>query len=140
MARSSPPARIDVLIESPRFSFIKRDDAGAIALISPLPCPINYGSVPGTRSGDGARVDAIVLGERKPRGLLPQQTVVAVVHFIDAGEDDPKWVCSERELSKRDRAELESFFRLYTLIKRALNRAMGKRGTTRFDGVEQLTT
>ena len=133
-----PPARVDVQIDAPRFSFIKRDDRGAIDFVSPLPCPFNYGSVPGTRSGDGDRIDALVLGARRPRGLVRRLPVVAIAHFTDAGELDPKWICAARPLGLGAYLQVDAFFRLYALAKRALNRARGKTGETRYDGIELL--
>jgi inorganic pyrophosphatase len=59
---------LDVVIEVPLGSFIKRRDDGRVDFVSPVPCPFNYGSVPDTLSGDGDRVDAVVLGPRLPRG------------------------------------------------------------------------
>jgi inorganic pyrophosphatase len=134
-----PPARVDVEIDTPRFSFVKRDDGGAIDFVSPLPSPFNYGSVPGTRSGDGDRQDAIVLGRRLSRGLRRDLPVVAIAHFTDAGAPDPKWICSHRPLDATDHAQLEAFFRVYVLMKRAINAARGKRGETRYDGIELCT-
>jgi inorganic pyrophosphatase len=134
--RFPPPARVDVAIDTPRFSLIKRDDGGAIDFVSPLPSPFNYGSVPGTRSGDGDRQDAIVLGRRLPRGLVRDLPVVAIAHFVDAGALDPKWICSRKPLDSADHAQLEAFFRLYVLMKRAINAARRKRGETRYDGIE----
>jgi len=133
-----PPARVDVQIDAPRFSFLKRDDRGAIDFVSPLPCPFNYGSVPGTRSGDGDRIDALVLGARKPRGLVRQLPVVAIVHFTDAGELDPKWICAAGPLDLVAHVQVDAFFRVYAVAKRALNRARGKSGETRYDGIELL--
>ena len=134
-----PPARVDVAIDTPRFSFLKRNDLGAIDFVSPLPSPFNYGSVPGTRSGDGDRQDAIVLGRRLPRGLVHDVPVVAIAHFVDAGAKDPKWICSRRPLAAIDHAELEAFFRVYVLMKRAINAARGRTGETRYDGLELCT-
>jgi inorganic pyrophosphatase len=37
---------VDVVIEVPRGSFIKRGSTGHVDFISPLPCPFNYGSRP----------------------------------------------------------------------------------------------
>ncbi|MDH3832481.1 MAG: hypothetical protein OEU48_12475, partial [Gammaproteobacteria bacterium] len=37
--------RLDVIIEIPRGSFLKRGSSGELDFISPLPCPYNYGSV-----------------------------------------------------------------------------------------------
>ena len=134
-----PPARVDVEIDTPRFSFVKRDDAGAIDFVSPLPCPFNYGSVPGTRSGDGDRVDALVLGRRRARGLVRQIPVVAIAHFVDAGKSDPKWICAARPLDLAGHTQVDAFFRAYALAKRALNRARGKAGETRYDGIQILS-
>jgi inorganic pyrophosphatase len=134
-----PPARVDIVIDAPRFSFVKRDDGGGIDLVSPLPCPFNYGSVPGTRSGDGERIDALLLGRRRARGRVRDVPVVAIVHFIDAGQLDPKWVCSARPLDLAGHTQIDAFFHLYALAKRTLNRVRGKRGETRYDGIELLT-
>jgi inorganic pyrophosphatase len=133
-----PPEYTDVQIDAPRFSFIKRDDSGAIDFVSPLPCPFNYGSVPGTRSGDGDRIDALVLGPRRPRGVLRQLPVVAIAHFIDAGELDPKWICAARPLDLAGQLQLNAFFRVYAVAKRVLNRSRGKKGETSYGGIELL--
>jgi len=130
------PQDAEVVVESPRFSHVKRRDDGAIDFVSPLPCPFNYGSVPGTCSGDGERVDAVVLGARLPRRHRRRFPVRGVVRFVDAGQRDPKWVCKERALSARDLIELELFFRGYALAKRLLNRLRGRRGPTRYEGLD----
>jgi inorganic pyrophosphatase len=129
------PTHAEVAIDSPRFSCVKRRDDGRVDFVSPLPCPFNYGSVPGTISGDGDRIDAVVLGPRLPRHCLRTFSVLGVVRFVDAGQDDPKWVCADRPLRALDRAQLEAFFRVYALAKRVLNRARGRSGATRYDGL-----
>jgi inorganic pyrophosphatase len=43
---SPEPPEVEVVIEVPRGSFLKRRSTGHIDFISPLPCPFNYGSVP----------------------------------------------------------------------------------------------
>lgn len=125
-----------MVIEVPRGGFIKRTDVGGIDYVSPFPCPFNYGSVPGTRSGDGDRLDAVVLGRRLPRGARVRMRVVGIVRFIDAGQDDPKYVCAEGDPSLREVASVTCFFRAYALLKGALNRVRGKHGPTRFDGLQ----
>ena len=127
---------IEVVIEVPLGSFIKRRDDGAIDFVSPVPCPFNYGSVPDTRSGDGDRLDAVVLGPRLGRGARVRVNVVARVGFTDAGQDDPKLICSDRPLGRLDRAKITAFFTLYARAKALLNRARGKTGPTRFDGID----
>lgn len=130
-----PAGPVLVVIETPRFSPVKRRDDGSIDFVSPLPSPFNYGSVPGTRSGDGDRIDAIVLGPRLPAHTRVRLPVVAVADFVDAGQPDPKWICAARALRPRDRLELELFFRVYSRAKRALNRARGRRGATHYAGL-----
>lgn len=130
------PRDAEVVVDLPRFSHVKRRDDGVIDFVSPLPCPFNYGSVPGTRSGDGDRIDAIVLGPRLPRGSRASLRVLGVVRFVDAGVDDPKWICCSGPLRPRDRLLLVAFFRLYALAKRVLNLLRGRKGPTRYDGIE----
>src|SRR6185295_8056037 len=101
------------MVEVPRGSFIKRRDDGGIDFVSPVPCPFNYGSVPGTRSGDGDRIDALVLGPRLARGARVRVMVVGRVRFTDAGQDDPKLIGSGRPLGRVDRAKIVAFFALY---------------------------
>jgi inorganic pyrophosphatase len=130
------PGEAEVVIDQPRFSHVKRRDDGAIDFVSPLPCPFNYGSVPDTRSGDGDRIDAVVLGPRLPRGSRKRVPVLGVVRFVDAGAPDPKWICAERPLSVRDLWVIGAFFRLYAIAKRVLNWLRGRSGATRFEGLE----
>jgi inorganic pyrophosphatase len=131
------PEELDVVIEVPLGGFIKRRDDGTIDFVSPVPCPFNYGSVPDTRSGDGDRLDAVVLGSRLARGARVRVKVVACVRFTDAGQDDPKLVCSERPLGPRDRARIAGFFAFYACAKALLNRLRGKPGPTRYAGIEE---
>jgi len=130
---------IEVVIDVPLGSFVKRTDDGSIDFVSPAPCPFNYGSVPHTRSGDGDRLDAVVLGPRLARGASVRVNVVARVRFTDAGQDDPKLICSGRPLGRLDRAKVTTFFVLYARAKALLNRVRGKVGPTRFDGIEVVS-
>lgn len=129
---------LEVIIDVPRGSFIKRDDDGRIDYVSPLPCPFNYGSVPDTISGDGDRLDALVLGKRLSRGARVTLPAVGLVRFIDAGESDPKYICGAAPLGRRDRFLVAGFFASYAYLKGALNLLRGKRGPTRYEGIEQL--
>lgn len=124
-----------MLVEQPRASFIKRREDGSIDFVSPLPCPFNYGSVPGTRAQDGDREDAVVLGRRLAKGVYAQLPVLARAHFYDAGVYDGKWVCGQT-LRASDRRALIAFFTVYAQCKRLLNRARGLSGSTRFGGLE----
>ena len=128
---------IEVVIDVPRGGFVKRRDDGGIDFVSPWPCPFNYGSVPGTRSGDGDRLDAVVLGPRLSRGTRVRTTVVGRVRFVDAGQDDPKLICARRPLGRLDRARLVAFFALYARAKGLLNRLRGEAGPTRYGGIDE---
>jgi inorganic pyrophosphatase len=61
---------VDVVIEVPRGSFIKRGSTGNVDFVSPLPCPFNYGSVPAYLGLEGDLLDALVLGPRLALGAL----------------------------------------------------------------------
>lgn len=129
------PKQLEVLVEHPRSAIIKRREDGSVDFISPLPCPYNYGSVPGTLAADGDREDALVLGPRLPKGTRRQVRVLARANFYDAGSFDGKWVCGER-LSDRERQGLVAFFHVYARCKAILNWLRGKSGRTSFEGLE----
>ena len=130
-----PPKQTEVIVDAPRFSWAKRRDDGGIDFVSPVPCPFNYGSVPGTVSGDGDRIDALVLGPRLPRHSRHSLPVLGVVRFIDAGEQDPKWICGQPPLRGQDVALIAAFFRIYAIAKGALNLLRRRKGATRYDGL-----
>jgi inorganic pyrophosphatase len=110
----------DVVIEQPRWSMVKRRNDGRIDFVSPVPCPYNYGSIPAVTSEDGDPLDAVVLGPRLGRGQRLRVPVVGVIGFIDAGQFDPKVVCSARPLEGAERTELALFFAWYAMFKRVL--------------------
>jgi inorganic pyrophosphatase len=128
-------ALVEAVVELPRGGLIKRRSDGRVDFVSPLPCPYNYGSLPGTRGGDGDPIDAIVLGPRLPAGTLVHLPVVAEVDFIDDGLIDTKLVLSRRPLTRAEHLGLSAFFHLYVLAKRALARLRGRRGEIRLRGI-----
>jgi inorganic pyrophosphatase len=65
---SAAPPELEVLIEIPRGSFVKRGSTGQVDFVSPLPCPFNYGSVPQYLGLENDLLDAVVLGPRLPAG------------------------------------------------------------------------
>jgi inorganic pyrophosphatase len=125
---------LTVVIDVPRGSFVKRDDNHDVDFISPLPCPFNYGHVPGTLGADGEALDALVLGPRLPLGSTVKVTTRACVDFIDGGRPDPKWICAQAPLSRLERLWVVGFFRGYAVAKRLINRIRGKQGQTRYRG------
>jgi inorganic pyrophosphatase len=131
------PREVDVEIEVPRGGFIKRKDDGGVDFVSPFPCPFNYGSVPDTRSGDGDRLDAVVLGPKLPRGTRVRVRVMGYAKFVDAGQEDPKLICADGPLGRADRVRIRAFFWCYARAKTVLNAVRGKPGHTRYGGLEE---
>ena len=129
------PQYLEVMIELPLHTILKRREDGRIDFISPLPCPYNYGSVPGTEAADGDREDALLLGPRLPKGHRARAHVLARANFYDAGSFDGKWVCGE-SMTERERQGLVVFFHVYARCKAMLNWLRGVRGRTAFEGLE----
>ena len=126
--------RVAVLIETPRGAFVKRDLVDGrlrVAFVSPVPCPFDYGHVPGEPAADGLDRDAVWLGPSRKALDTAEGRVVAVVRFRDGGVEDDKWVVDARgALSTRDAGRIRRFFRVYAASKRLL-------GTkARFGGIE----
>lgn len=128
------PSRVLVRIEVPRGSFVKRSEARGIEFLSPVPCPFNYGCVPGRMGGDGDPLDALVLGPRLGLGAEVEVPVVGVVRFLDDGREDDKLVCGEGPPRG-----VAAFFRLYAWARWSLNLGRGRRGRTAFLGYEGLS-
>lgn len=126
---------VTVEVEVPRFGFVKRRADGSVDFVSPIPCPFNYGSVPGTLAPDGDPLDAVVLGARRPRGARVEARVIGEVDFVDGGDSDPKRICAVGEVSSWERVQVVLFFRAYAHAKRWLNRLRGRPGRTAVDGI-----
>jgi len=119
---------VEVVIEIPRWSFVKRGSRGQVDFLSPLPCPFNYGSVPDRIGLEGDLLDAVVLGPRLPRGtrvLLPARGAVGLA---ERGYYDDKLICSLQPLTRATRRRILLIFRFYSRAKRLLN---GLRGRSR---------
>ena len=115
------PLELDVVIEIPRGSFLKRGSTGHIDFISPLPCPFNYGSVPQFLGLDDDLLDALVLGPRLPVGTRIRVKAWGAVTLTDRGMQDDKLICSDHPLSQPERESVLRFFRFYAKCKGLLN-------------------
>ncbi len=126
-----------VRIETRKGGFVKAGGRGGGGFVSPLPCPFNYGSVPGTVAEDGEPIDALVLGPRLAAGELCRRSVLGIVAFQDAGQRDDKLVCGTGpELAgAAARLSIRAFFGVYSAVKIGLNLSRGRRGRTRFEGL-----
>jgi inorganic pyrophosphatase len=82
---SPEPPEVEVVIEVPRGSFLKRGSTGHVDFISPLPCPFNYGSVPIYVGLEGDLLDALVLGPRLPLGTRIRVKARGAVTLTDRG-------------------------------------------------------
>jgi len=116
----SPP-ELEVLIEVPRGSFLKRGSAGRIDFVSPLPCPFNYGCVPRYVGMEGDLLDALVLGPRLPLGARMRVRAWGAVTLTDRGMQDDKLVCSDRPVTESERRDVLRFFQFYARCKGVLN-------------------
>ena len=124
----------EIVIEVPRWGFIKRGSAPHIDFISPLPCLYNYGAIPSYIGLDGDLLDAIVLGRRFPRGSRISRQVYGVIGITDRGMYDDKFICSDKPLSSLDRLCVLNFFRCYALFKRLINFIRHRPGPTKCEG------
>jgi len=128
------PPEVEVVIEVPRFSFLKRGSTGRIDFISPFPCPFNYGSVPTHLGLEGDLLDAVVLGPRLAYGTRLFVKAWGAVILTDRGMTDDKLICSEHPLDASARRRVLRFFHLYAKCKGLLNLWRGRPGRNACDG------
>ena len=132
---ASPEApEVEVLIEVPRGSFLKRGSTGHVDFVSPLPCPFNYGSVPQYVGLEGDLLDAVVLGPRLPFGTRTRLRAWGAVVLTDRGMTDDKLICSRQPLSPRQRRTVLRFFRFYAKCKGLLNLLRQRPGRNACEG------
>jgi inorganic pyrophosphatase len=125
---------VEVIIEIPRGSFMKRGSTGKLDFVSPLPCPFNYGSVPAFIGLDGDLLDAVVLGTRLPVGATVTVYVWGAVRMIDQGSYDDKLICGHSPLSPWKKPLILLFFMFYAKCKHLLNLLRGRKGCNRCEG------
>ena len=128
------PVPIEVTIEVPRFSFIKRGSSGHIDFVSPLPCPYNYGAVASFVGREGDLLDALVLGARQPLGAKVCTQAWGAITFTDRGMSDDKLICSETPPTPAERARVLRFFHFYARCKGLLNVWRRRPGRNACDG------
>lgn len=123
-----------MVIEIPKGSFLKVGSSGELDFVSPLPCPFNYGSMPGLLGLEGDLLDAVVLGPRLPRGTRVEVPVFGAVGLYDRDLYDDKLICAHRPPSPAQRRFVAGFLRFYGWSKRLLNLLRGRAGVTRSGG------
>lgn len=132
MTRELP--EVEVVIEIPRGSFLKRGSTGQLDFISPLPCPFNYGSVDEYIGLEGDLLDAVVLGPRLQRGVRVTVRAFGAVGLTDRGMYDDKLVCSRGTVRVWQRFLIVFFFRFYASCKGVLNFFRGRAGRNACEG------
>jgi inorganic pyrophosphatase len=125
---------LDVVIEVPRGSFLKRGSTGEVDFVSPLPCPFNYGSVPMYVGLEGDLLDAVVVGPRLPLGSRVRVRAWGAVTFTDRGISDDKMICCERPVTPSERVWILRFFGFYAACKGLLNVVRGRSGRNACEG------
>lgn len=125
---------VDVVIEIPRGSFLKRGSNGHVDFISPLPCPFNYGSVPKYLGREGDLLDAVVLGRRLPLRTSLRIKAWGAVILTDRGMTDDKLICSDHALNAAEREGVLRFFHLYARCKGLLNALRRRPGRNACEG------
>lgn len=120
-SQHSIPPSVDVVIEIPRGSFLKRGSSGHIDFVSPLPCPYNYGSIHQYIGGEGDYLDAVVLGPRLPIGTRVRVNAYGAVGLSERFMYDDKLICALRPISSQERRNVIRFFRVYAFCKGVLN-------------------
>jgi inorganic pyrophosphatase len=128
------PIEIEVVIEVPRGSFLKRGSSGRIDFVSPLPCPFNYGAVPGLLGLEGDLLDALVLGPRLPYGTRLKVSAWTAVTLTDRGLSDDKLVCCAHRPSAGELRAVLRFFHFYARCKALLNLWRRRPGRNGCDG------
>jgi inorganic pyrophosphatase len=127
-------SQLEVVIEIPRGSFLKRGSTGQVDFVSPLPCPFNYGSVPAYIGGEGDLLDAVVLGPRLAAGAQVTVEAWGSVGLHERFMYDDKLVCSSLPITSKQKRNILFFFEIYARCKGLLNRFRGLEGPCRVAG------
>ena len=119
---------LEVTIDSPSGSFLKRGSTGQVDCVSPFPCPFNYGSVETLIGMEGDLRDAVVLGPRLPRGSRVTVRASGAVGLTDRGMYDDKLICSHHPVGRWQRSLVLFFFHLLCKMQMAVEpRSWSKR-------------
>ena len=131
--KTTPPS-LEVVIEIPRGSFLKRGSDGSIDFVSPLPCPFNYGSIHQYIGGEGDYLDAVVLGPRLSAGSRVVVNAYGAVGLSERFMYDDKLICATEPITATQRTAVLRFFHLYAFCKGVLNLLRQRRGRSRCEG------
>lgn len=125
---------VEVVVEIPKGSFLKRGSDAQIDFVSPLPCPFNYGSIHEFIGGEGDYLDAVVMGKRLTLGSRITVFAYGAVGLSERYMYDDKLICSQNPISERERLAVVGFFHFYAFCKGGLNLLRGQKGRARCHG------
>ena len=125
---------LEVVIEIPKGSFLKRGSTGRLDFVSPFPCPFNYGSVEAYVGLEGDLLDAVVLGPRLKQGTRVTVQVCGAIGLTDRGMYDDKLICSHQPIGSGKRFLILIFFKIYARCKALLNLYRGRSGRNACEG------
>jgi len=128
------PPEVEVVIEIPRGSFLKRGSTGQVDFVSPVPCPFNYGSIEDFVGLEGDLLDAVVLGPRLRYGTRVQVKAYGAVGLTDRGMYDDKLICGCHPVGEKQKRFVLAFFWVYAKCKSLLNLIRGQRGRNALEG------
>ncbi len=128
------PPEVEVVIEIPRGSFLKRGSSGELDFVSPLPCPFNYGSIENLIGLEGDLLDAVVLGPRLRCGTRVMVKAYGAVGLTDRGMYDDKLICACRPIGAKQKRFVLAFFWFYARCKSFLNRVRSQPGRNGLEG------
>lgn len=132
--RNIEPPEVEVVIEIPCGSFLKRGSTGQVDFVSPLPCPFNYGSIENFVGLEGDLLDAVVLGPRLRSGTRVHVKAYGAVGLTDRGMYDDKLICGFHPIAERQKRFLLAFFWFYAKCKHLLNLIRRRPGRNACEG------
>jgi inorganic pyrophosphatase len=109
-ADARAPPEVEVLIDVPRGGFPQRGSTDHIDFDSPLPCPFTYGSVPSYAGLEGALLDAVIPGPRRPFGARTRVKAWGAIVLTDRGMTDHRLIGCNRRPDPSARRWLPRFF------------------------------
>lgn len=121
---------VQVQVEIPAWSRRKTRADGSLDFIAPLPCPWDYGHIPGKIGGDGDPLDALLLAPRAAPGQRQASAVQGVAVFMDGGLQDDKLICAPALPALATRLAVGAFLLGYGVAKRLRYWRLGRSGAT----------
>jgi len=133
-AKDAEPPEVEVVVEIPRGSFLKRGSTGQLDFVSPLPCPFNYGSIENLVGLEGDLLDAVVLGPRLRYGTRVQVKAYGAIGLTDRGMYDDKLICACHPVGEKQKRFVLAFFWFYAKCKALLNLFRRQPGRNALEG------